>query len=402
MPFFTGLDWGGDKHAVCVVDEKGSVQANFEVDNDLAGLSSLIKRLCRFGLPQELSIAIERPSGLLVDHLVNAGFVVVPIHPNALKATRPRYSSAGAKNDASDAYMLADVLRTDGHRFERLRPLSDQTRALRTLVRTRDDLVEQRVALSNQVGSLLESYWPGALHVFWDVVSPIALAFLQTFQSPQAMTNLTEKKLATFLKKQAYSGGRSPAELLSRLNDYPAAVLGSAESRAKQVALASLVRTIQTVTSELRQLTDALESAVIEHPDGALVMSLPRTGKVNAAQILAEVGDDRQRFTTKAHLAAEAGVVPVTRASGKSHKVNFRFACNKALRKALTCWADNSRHASPWANSIYRQARDRGCSHAHAIRILARAWVGVLWHCWQEQRPYDPLLHRAALACSTG
>ena len=402
MPFFAGLDWGQEKHAVCIVDERGAVKAHFEVNSDEAGLTYLVKRFSRLALPSELPIAIERPSGLVVDHLVESGFVVVPIHPNILKATRPRYSSAGAKCDATDAYMLADVLRTDGHRFEPLRPQSDSTRALRTLVRTRDDLVEQRVALTNRLSSLLESYWPGALHLFWDIASPIALAFLKAFPSPEMAEELTERKLAAFLKKHAYSGGRSPEELLVRLQRYSVAGLGAAERKAKEACLASLVNLLQTVVTELKTLTDAVEKEVAEHPDGHLLMSLPRAGKVNAAQILAELGDDRQRFVSKAQLAAEAGVAPVTRASGKSHRVSFRFACNKPLRKALTCWADNSRHASSWAAGIYTRARERGCTHQHAVRILARAWAAVLWHCWQEKTPYSPSLHKATLACSTG
>ena len=125
-------------------------------------------------------------------------------------------------------------------------------------------------------------------------------------------------------------------------------------------------------------------------------MSFPRAGRVCAAQILAELGDVRARFPSEAQLAAEAGVCPVTHASGKSRAVTFRFACNHRLRQAITCFADNSRHASAWAAEVYRRARARGCDHAHAIRILARAWVRVLWRAWTDRRSYDPTAHRAA------
>ena len=141
-----------------------------------------------------------------------AGFRVVPIHPNVVKATRPRYAAAPGKTDPRDAYLLADLLRTDGHRFPTLQPLSDQTRALRALVRTRDDLVAQRVALANQLRALLETFWPGAASLFADVDSPISLAFLAHYPTPESAERLGEKRLAAFLAKNHYSGRRGPAE----------------------------------------------------------------------------------------------------------------------------------------------------------------------------------------------
>jgi transposase len=135
---------------------------------------------------------------------------------------------------------------------------------------------------------------------------------------------------------------------------------------------------------------------VAELPDGRIVMSFPRAGRVCAAQILAELGDVRERFPTEDQLAAEAGVCPVTHSSGKSRGVVFRWACNKRLRLAVTCFADNSRHASAWAARVYAKARDRGCKHPHAIRILARAWLRVLWRAWHDRTLYDPAKHRAA------
>src|SRR5207248_4280913 len=164
MPLFVGIDWASAEHAVCVVDSVGKVQARFNVTHTAAGMDALHRQLVQFG--SELTVAIERPSGLPIDTLVEAGFAVVPIHPNALKASRPRYSAAQGKSDPGDAFILADLLRTDGHRFRPLQRLSDQTRALRALVRTRDDLVQQRIALANQLRALLESFWPGAAAIF--------------------------------------------------------------------------------------------------------------------------------------------------------------------------------------------------------------------------------------------
>ena len=394
--YTAGIDWAQTEHAVCVMDGHGKVKAAFSIPHTREGLAELIRRLARFAPPGDLPIAIERPSGLLVDALVEAGHPVVPINPNALKASRPRYRAAGGKSDPGDAFILADLLRTDGHRFRALRPACDEIRALRASVRGRDDLVAERVALGHQLTALLESFWPGAAAIFADVTSPIALAFLERYPTPESAAHLGEKRLQRFLDRHRYSGRRSAKELLGRLHAAPDGRAGEAEAEAKGALVRSLVAVLERLGQELRRLTSAVERHVAALPLGQVIMSFPRAGKVNAAQILAELGDDPQRFLSPDQLAAEGGVAPVTHASGKSRGVTFRWACNKRLRAALTTFADNSRHASPWAASVYAEARVRGCNHPHAIRILARAWVRVLWRAWSEGKPYDPARHQAA------
>jgi len=396
MPYTVGLDWAQDDHAVCVIDEQAQVHLRCTVVHSASGLADLIQQLRRVAGPAALPIAVERPSGLLIDTLVEAGFPVVPIHPNALKASRPRYSAAQGKSDPGDAFILADLLRTDGHRFRPLHPLSDDTRALRALARSRDDLVVQRVALANQLRALLESFWPGAAAIFADVDSPIALAFLARYPTPASAAHLGEKRLAAFLARHAYCGRRPAAELLDRLRAAPAGLAGPAECEAKGELVRTLGAVLEPLVTQLQQLTASLEHAVAQHPHGPIIMSFPRAGRVNAAQILAELGDDRARFSHPDQLAAEAGVAPVTYESGKHRGVGYRWACNKRLRRAVTCFADNSRHASPWSAQVYRRARDRGCDHPHAVRILGRAWLRVLWRCWQDRKPYDPAAHRRA------
>ncbi|MGZ9034308.1 MAG: transposase [Rhodospirillales bacterium] len=158
----------------------------------------------------------------------------------------------------------------------------------------------------------------------------------------------------------------------------------------------ALARTLRSLVGEIAKITGRIEHLIAELPDGRIVMSFPRAGKLCAAQILAELGDVRERFQTEAQLAAEAGLAPVTYQSGKSRGVGWRWACNKRLRAALTCFADNSRHQSLWAADVYTRARARGCDHPHAIRILARAWTRVLWRAWVSAEPYNPTKHAAA------
>lgn len=390
---FAGLDWASRTHAACVIDEHGSVHLQFEVNHDAAGLAELCRRLRGAGVT---AVAIERPSGLIVDALLEAGLAVVPIHPNVVKATRPRYRSHGGKSDASDAYLLADLLRTDGHRFKPLAPQSDDIRALRALVRGRDDLVATRVQLANQLRSLLQSFWPGAAEVFADVDSPIGLAFIQRYPTPEAATRLGPKRMAAFCAQHAYSGRRSAEELLQRLHQAPAVAIGELEMEAKGELALSLAHTLARLVDQIRLLSSRIEHHVGSIDDGRILMSFPRAGRICAAQILAELGSVRERFDSDEHLAAEAGVAPVTYASGKSKAVTFRWACNHRLRAALTCMADNSRHANAWAASVYAKARARGCDHPHAVRILSRAWLRVIWRAWTERKPYDPARHGGA------
>jgi transposase len=397
MGFCAGVDWGGSEHAVCVLDDtNGAVAAQFTIAHTSSGLADLIGQFARFGAASALWVALERPSGILVEALLAAGHQVIPVHPNMVKATRSRYRASGGKSDRGDAYVLADLLRTDRHRFQPLRPCADAINALRVMVRGRDALVAERVALTNRLTALLDSFWAGAATLFAAIDSPIALAFLRRFPTPASANRLGEARMTAFLKRQRYSGRRSAAELLAHLDAAPKGHAGAAEMAAKGKLVGALVALTKTLIKQIADLTERIEQAIANLPDGRIIMSFPRAGRLCAAQILVELGDVRERFATADQLAAEAGVSPVTRQSGKSRGVMFRRACNRHLRQAITCFAHNSRQASTWAARMYNQARARGCDHPHALRILSRAWIRVIWKAWIDHKPYALELHTAA------
>jgi len=396
MGMFAGVDWGSASHAICLINERGERVVDFEVEHDRSGLSALVTRLRKVSPAAPLRIAIERPSGLLVDTLMEAGFTIVPIHPNVVKASRPRYRAVGGKCDRGDAYLLADLLRTDGHRLRELAPECDEVRALRALVRTRADLLAERIALTNQLRALLESFWPGAAKIFPEIDSPIALAFIKRYPTPISAVRLSEKRLRGFLVAQGYSGRSTPATLLERLHGAVSSQVGDAEARAKGVLVSILTCVLGTLMTQMNALKLRIEHELAALPDGQILMSFPRAGRLNAAQILSELGSVRERFQSEAQLASEAGVCPVTYQSGKSRGVIFRWACNHRLRVAITLWADNSRRVCAWADTIYQRARARGARHPHAVRILARAWIRVLWRAWHEHAHYDPAKHHGA------
>ena len=396
--FFTGIDWAAATHAVCVINAAGEIVAEFTIAHSADGITQLIRRLARYGDPAAIPIAIERPNGRLVDLLLEAGHPVVPVSPNAIKTWREGEVLSGAKSDAGDAAVIAEYLRLRRHRLQVAVPYSGQTQALRTVVRTRTDLVDMRVAATNQLSALLEASWPGAKAIFADVESPVSLAFLTRYPTPASAARLGEKRLAAFCATHGYSGRRPAAELLARLRAAPAGTTDPALTAALGAAVLAVVAVLRALSTAVGDLDRAAATHLGEHPDGEIFTSLPRSGQINAAQMLAEWGDCRQAYDGPDSVAALAGCTPVTSQSGKHRAVYFRWACNKRFRQAMTTFAGNSRHASPWAAQIYDNARASGKDHPHAIRILARAWIRVIWPSWLEGIPYDPARHGAAAA----
>ncbi|WP_281404789.1 IS110 family RNA-guided transposase [Streptomyces malaysiensis] len=390
------VDWGSAEHAVCVLTEAGRVHARFAITHTAAGFADLAHRLAKLGDAELVPVAIERPDGRLVDSLLEAGHPVVPVKSNAIKAWRDAEVLSGAKSDPGDAEVIAEYLRLRRGRLDAARPFSAHTRALRTIVRTRDDVVHLRVRATNMLASLLDVFWPGARHLFKDVESPIALEFLTRYPTPASAAHLGEKRMAAFCSKHGYSGRRSAAELVERLRRAPAGVTDEVQTEAGRDAVIALVAVLRTLGSVKKDLDRSAATHLNEHPDGHIFASLPRSGQVSAAQILAEWGDSRDAFDGPDAIAALAGIAPVTKASGKHHAVSYRWACNKRFRQALVTFADNSRHESPWAADIYQRARARGMDHPHAIRVLARAWVRVIYRCWLNHEPYRPELHGGA------
>jgi transposase len=396
--FFTGIDWAAETHAVCVTDAGGKIAAEFTIEHSADGIALLVRRLARHGEAGVMPVAIERPDGRLAGLLLEAGHPVVPVSPNAIKTWRDGEVLSGAKSDAGDAAVIAEYLRLRAHRLKTAAPYSDETLALRTAVRARGDMAGMRVAATNQLSALLDAHWPGAKAVFADVESPISLEFLTRYPTPAAAAHLGEKRMAAFLVKHGYSGRRPAAELLARLRAAPAGTSREALSEALRDAVLAAVGVLTALNAAVKSLDRSVATHLGEHPDGKIFTSLPRSGQVNAAQVLAEWGDCRQAYEHPDSVAALAGCTPVTKQSGKHRDVHFRWACNKRFRVAVTTFADNSRHASPWAAKVYSDARARGKDHPHAIRILARAWIRVIWPCWLNGVPYDPAQHGAAAA----
>src|SRR4029450_664597 len=229
---FVGIDWASTEHAVCVLDQTGKTVRAFRIPQSAAGFDDLVARLRRLGPPARLPVAPERPDGRLVDRLLEAGHPVVPVRSNAIKAWREGEVISGAKSDAGDAKVIAEYLRLRHHQLRTLTPFSDATRALRAVVRARDELVRQRVGRIHQLTATLEAFWPGAKAVFPDVERDIALAFLERYPTPEWAIHLGEQRMAAFLTRQGYCGRTPAATLLARLHTAPAGFGAGAQATA--------------------------------------------------------------------------------------------------------------------------------------------------------------------------
>jgi transposase len=391
-----GIDWASEVHVACVIGRDGAVADRFSFTHDTAAIRSMVRRLQGAGVA---GVAIERGDGPVVEELLAAGLAVFVVPSRQIKGLRTRYGSAGNKDDRFDAYVLADTLRTDGHRWKALRPDTGPTRALRALCRSRKDLVETRVLVTGQLRANLELAFPGAIGLFTRPSSGISLAFLRRFPTARKAAWLSPGRLASWLSSVGYTGGITASVLHARLAAAAPGLDGPEGEARGQITLA-LAAMIGALNEQVSVLDAEISRTFAAHPDRHIFASLPRSGTVRAATLLAEIGDCRQRFPTDDALAALAGACPSTRQSGKRSQAVFRWSCSKKLRAAVMDFANGSRAADPWAASVYAAATGRGCRHPHAIRILARAWLRVIWRCWQDRTAFDPALHRGRHAAA--
>jgi len=390
VPVFAGVDWAENNHVACVIDADGGVIERVTVGHDKAGIARLIAVL---SAAEVAGVGIERGDGPLVTALLAAGLTVFVIAPSQVKNLRGRYGSAGNKDDRFDAFVLADVVRTDRRRLTPLVPDRLDTQSLRALVRARRDLVGHRLAVANQLRAHLLIVLPGVIGLFSELDAVTSRAFIADFGSQDAVDALSVERLQRWLTGRHYHV--KPAEvLLQRLREAAPGITGAPGQVLAGITQAYLAA-LNTVMAQVEALETQIADALAAHPDAGIFTSLPRAGTVRAARLLAEIGDCRARFPSAASLAGLAGVTPSTRQSGHTRVVAFRWAVDKQLRDAVCNFAGDTRLSNPWAAELYQQARARGKNHNHAVRILARAWLTVIFKCWTTNTAYDPTQHRA-------
>lgn len=398
-PAFVGIDWGGSHHQVCVVDASGRRRSSLRVTHDVAGLSDLDAELARHG--GRAAIALERSEGLLVEHLQAGGHAVYPVSPRIAARARERYRVAPSKDDRFDAFVLADTLRHEHRHWRALALPSPLLAEIRALTRDRDRLLETQQATEAQLRAILEAYHPAPTKLFSSVDRQITLSFILDYPTPAAASRLRAARVGGFCKRYGYTG-RVPAQVLAERLRANLLSASAGTVAGKSFSAQSFARLLQVLNEQLSDFDDAIASALAEHPDAAVFASFPGVGPVLSAVLLAELGEDRTRFPTAAILLSEAGLAPVTRSSGRSRSVRFRYAANGRLREAAMWWAFNSIKESPGAAAAFREAREqRGQRYHRALRGLAARWMRILWRCWCDGVTYDPTRHGSAAELST-
>lgn len=394
--FYMGVDWGDEFHQVWVSDFEGKKVLDKKVTENIEGLAEFGCWLDEWRAKGiEIWAAIEKPHGRIVDFVLDHGVVVYPVNPKALDRVRDRFRMSQSKSDGFDAYVLAQFLRTDHGHLRSLNPNSDGAQELKLLTRDQHRLGRQKSRLLNQLRATLKEYYPRPLEVFSDLETNMAVDFLKKYPTPDDLSKLTARQWKRFAKREHHLGEDRAEELWQKLNQ-PQLKVPEHVVRAKARLLTVLLAQLEPLRQAIESYNERIKSFFGSMPAAKWVQGLPgaKTGTI-VATMWAELGDANDRWESFHQLQAEAGVVPVTKASGKSRVVQFRFSCNKILRHAAYWLAFVSLNRSEWANHYYRNQRAKGHSHPRALRALGAKWLKIIFVMWRDHKPYDENYHLA-------
>lgn len=393
MAVWCGIDWAERHHDVALVDETGRLLARRRIDSGPVGFAELLELLAEHRVPEEpVTVAIETARGLLPAALVAAGIQVFAINPLSVARYRDRHAVSGGKSDRADALVLANILRTDGHAHRPVPADSEQALEVRVLARAHQDAIWDRQQVVNRLRALLLEYYPAAVDTFPDLASPVARQVLMLAPTPTQGALLRRPALKAALVRAGRQ--RSIAAEVERIH----AALRTeqlqqlpAVERAMGSRAQGLLESLEAVARTADRLRDEVTAAFETHPDAELITSLPGLGSILGARVLAEIGDDRSRFADARGLKAYAGSAPITRASGKTRRVQSRLVRNRRLADAGDRWALCLLTASPGARAHYDRRREQGDTHAMAARQLSNRYFGILFHLLQTGAAYDEL-----------
>lgn len=388
---FVGNDWAEDHHDVYVMDEAGRKLAAKRFDEGIEGLRAFHALLSVHAEdPAQVRVGIETDRGLWVNALVATGYQVHAINPRAAARYRDRHHVSGAKSDAADAKMLADLVRTDAHNHRIVAGDSAQVEGIKVIARAHQNLIWSRSRETNRLRSALREYYPAALVAFEDLDHRDALAVLGRAPDPLTGARLTLSQIKAALR----AGGRrryldATAERIQEglRTEQLAAPAPLAEAYAASTK--ALVGLLFAFNTQITDLEAQLEQSFEQHPDADIYLSLPGLSDVLGARVLGELGDDPERFADAKSRRNYAGTSPITQASGKKKVVLARYVRNKRLYDAIDQWAFCSLTGSPGARTYYDERRAADYEHHEALRALGNRWIGILHGCLKHGALYD-------------
>ena len=393
MRLFVGDDWAEDHHDVEVMSEAGKALARRRLPEGVAGIAQLHELIGRHlgedADGAEVAVGIETDRGPWVAALVAAGYVVYAVNPLQASRYRERHGVSGAKSDAGDAHMLADMVRTDSHQLRAVAGDSAEAEGIKVLARTHKTLIWERTRQVQRLRHQLREYFPAALEAFGELDAPDALELLAKAPDPARAARLTRAQVAAALKRARRRGiaGKTDAILAALRTEQMRQPQPLAEAYA--AAVRSLTVIIAALNGEIAKMERQVTACFRGHPDAAIYLSQPGIAKILGARQLGEFGDDPHRYASAKARKNYAATSPVTRQSGKKKTVMARFIRNDRLADAVHRQAQSALRASPDARAFYDEQRDRGLDHDAALRALSNRLVGILHGCLKSRTLYD-------------
>jgi transposase len=396
--YFLGIDWGSERHRVCLINREGGTLAERWIEHSgdsLAELAAWLRQQIS-ECPSALAAAIECPRGAVVETLLEHGFAVFSINPKQLDRFRDRYWPAGAKDDRRDAYVLADALRTDRHCFHLIKLDEPVMIRLRELSRLDDELAQEQNRAVNRLREQFHRFFPQLLQLCQSAEQPWLWELFESAPSPHRAARLTEAKIARILRQHRIRR-ITAAEVRAVLKTKPLTLAPGAAEAAIEHALLLLPRLrllLQQRTDLARRIGALLDELATpaednhEHRDAAILLSLPGLGRKIAATMLSEASQaiaDRDYHALRCY----SGAAPITHQSGKKKVVLMRRGCNERLRNALYHWARVSVVFDPPSKKRYAAMRACGHSHGRALRGMADRWLKVLTAMLTTRTLYD-------------
>lgn len=391
MTLFVGDDWAEDHHDIHLMDADGTKLASRRLPEGLAGIRGFHELVASHAEePAQVVIGIETDRGLWVEALAAAGYEVFAVNPLAVARYRDRHQVSGAKSDAGDAKLLADLVRTDRHNHRPIAGDTPDVEAIKVLARAHQNLIWSRNRNSNALRSALREYYPAALEAFESLADRDALAILGRAPTPTDAARLSVSKIRSALK----AAGRQRNLDAKALEIQTALRTGQlAAPAAVTAAFGATTRAAVGIIAELNHQIAALEAELSTHfethPDADIYRSLPGLGVILGARVLGEFGDDPNRYTTAKSRKNYAGTSPLTIASGKKRAVLARHVRNRRLYDAIDQWAFCALTNSPGARTFYDQHRAAGDMHHQALRALGNRLVGILHGCLRHHTAYS-------------
>jgi len=393
MRLFVGDDWAEDHHDVELMDQAGRVLAKRRLPEGVAGMARLHEligqQLGEDADDAEVLIGIESDRGPWVAALAAAGYTVFAVNPLQASRYRERHGVSGAKSDGADAHMLTDMVRTDSHQLRAVAGDSADAAGIKVLARTHKTLIWERTRQVQRLRHQLREYFPAALEAFEDLYASDTLELLAKAPDPARAARLTRAQVSAALKRARRRNIADKATAIMAALRGPQLGQPPAITAAYAVTVRSLIAVITVLNEQVKALQGQVEADFGQHPDAEIYRSQPGMGAILGARVLAEFGDDPQRYADGKARRNYAATSPITRASGKKKVVAARFIHNDRLVDALNAQAFASLKASPGARALYDELRARGIEHNDALRRLANRLVGILHGCLKTRTLYD-------------